>query len=105
MTLSHGGDENPSANAYKAAQEALERDLSACDYGIQVSAEIGGIELFQAENVVCGFNYSYDDPTTLLEEAQSVFKDYDGEAECVALAKAEAARILEKFDVLKSIVE
>ena len=102
--LTAKGDSNPSANAYRAAQEALERDLSANDYGIQVSAEIDGIELYQAENMVCGFNYSYDDPTTLLEEAQAVFKDYDGEEEALKKAKEEAARILEKFDVLKNIV-
>ncbi|HDR2377230.1 TPA: hypothetical protein QCH88_004485, partial [Enterobacter asburiae] len=32
------GDDNPSRHAYEAAQDALERDLNASDYGFSVTA-------------------------------------------------------------------
>lgn len=94
------GLDNPSAAAYQSMQEQLMRDLHACDYGFNVSAYIGDVELLADENVGCGFDYSYDDEGSLLDRAICVWDEYDTTAEVIELAKKSAANILESVPAL-----
>lgn len=103
--LASRGDDNPSANAYKAAQDALSRDLNASDYGFQVSASIGDVELFNSVTLGCSFNYSYDDENDLLSEAEDVFREHGIEAEALEAATKAAGGLLANMETLKKLVD
>lgn len=96
------GRDNPSAAAYQSIQEQLERDLHACDYGFSVSAFVGGVEVLADTYVGCGFNYSYDDEGSLLDEARRVWDEYGTLDEVIGMAKKSAADIVAASTVLSS---
>ena len=98
------GRDNPSAAAYQSIQEQLERDLHACDYGFEVSAFVGGIEVLADEYVGCGFDYSYDDEGSLLDEARRVWDEYGTLEEVIGMAKNSAADIVAASPVLTSFI-
>lgn len=99
------GDENPSANAYKAAQDALERDLNASDYGFVVTATANGITLLDGETMGCSFDYSYDDNETLIDAAKDVYKENGIDGEALEAAKKAGADLLSNIDGLKNILK
>ena len=98
------GRENPSAAAYQSMQEQLERDLHACDYGFEVSAFVGGIEVLADTYVGCGFDYSYDDEGDLLDEARRVWDEYDTTAEVIGMAKKAATDIVACIPALTAFI-
>lgn len=101
--LIRNGDTNPSANAYSAAVESLERDLDASDYGFQVTAYVNGVQLLNDESLGCSFDYSYHDDESLIDAARDCFTGNGIEDEAIAAAKAAAAAIVEQMEALKKI--
>ena len=99
------GRDNPSAAAYQSLQNQLERDISASDYGFNVSAYVGGVEVLADENVGCGFDYSYDDEGDLLDMARLVWDEYDTTAETIEMAKKAAADILASVPALSEFAK
>lgn len=93
-----------SAKAYEKAQDALSRDLSACDYGYEVTAEIGGVCLLNAENVGCSFNYSYEDDDTLLKAAQDSFEENGVKEEAIRQARQNAQKQIDAVAVLNNFI-
>ena len=98
------GRDNPSAAAYQSIQEQLERDLHACDYGFEVSAFVGGIEVLADTYVGCGFDYSYDDEGDLLAEARRVWDENGTLEEVIGMAKKSATDIVAASPVLTSFI-
>ena len=98
------GRDNPSAAAYQSMQDQLMRDIHASDYGFNVSAYIGDVELLADENVGCGFDYSYDDEGSLLDEARRVWDEYGTLEEVIGMAKKSAADIVAASHVLTSFI-
>ena len=98
------GRENPSRAAYQSLQDQLERDLSACDYGFEVSVSVGGVEILTDEYVGCGFDYSYDDEGDLLDAARRVWDEYGTTDEVIGMAKKAAADIVAASPVLTSFI-
>lgn len=99
------GRANPSQEAYDSLQRQLSRDINANDYYFTVDATAGSHTLLDGAVIGCGFDYSYDDEGQLLDVAQEVWRDYDGEEEAISEAVQVARDLLEGVDVLKSIVE
>lgn len=99
------GRENPSREAYESLQRQLSRDINASDYYFTVDATAGSHTLLDGAVIACGFDYSYDDEGSLLDAAQEVWKEHDGEAEALEEATKAARVLLEGVNVLKSIVE
>lgn len=99
------GRENPSREAYESLQRQLSRDITASDYYFMVGASTGSHTLLNGAVICCGFDYSYDDEGSLLDVAQEVWKEHEGEAEALEEATKAARDLLEGVDVLKSIVE
>lgn len=99
------GDDNPSRHAYEAAQDALERDLNASDYGFSVTATANGITLLDNEIIGCSFTYSYQDESDLLTEAKEVYNGNGINGEALDAAKKAGAEIIANFDGLKNILE
>lgn len=99
------GRENPSLEAYESLQRQLSRDITASDYYFTVYATAGSHTLLDGAVIGCGFDYSYDDEGSLLDAAQEVWKEHDGEAEALEEATKAARDLLEGVNVLKSIVE
>ncbi|WPK30408.1 hypothetical protein SLP22_0072 [Salmonella phage BAU.Micro_SLP-22] len=93
-----------SAMAYEEARAALSRDLSACDYGYEVTAEIGGVNLLTAENVGCSFNYSYEDDCDLLTAAQDAFTENGVKDEAIRQARINAQKQIDAVAVLNTFV-
>lgn len=93
-----------SAKAYQDARAALSRDLSACDYGYEVTAEIGGVYLLNAENVGCSFNYSYEDDGDLLKAAQESFEENGVKEEAIRQARQNAQKQIDAVAVLNNFV-
>lgn len=98
------GRDNPSAAAYQSLQNQLERDISASDYGFKVSAYVGGVEVLAGEFVGCGFDYSYDDEGSLLDEARRVWDEYDTTKDVIEMAKKAAADIVAASPVLTAFI-
>jgi len=96
------GDSNPSGAAYQSLQDQLERDLSACDYGFRVTAEIAGVTLIDAEPMGCGFDYSYLDDGDLMAEARQVWDEYNTETDVITAAKAAAIELLANTPALEA---
>lgn len=88
------GRENPSAAAYQSLQDQLQRDIYACDYGFNVSAYIGGVEVLDSEYVGCGFDHSEYDKDDLITAARRVWDEYDTTADVIEMAKKAAADIV-----------
>lgn len=99
------GRENPSREAYESLQRQLDRDISASCYYFTVDATAGSSTLLDGAVIGCVFDYSYDDEGSLLDVAQEVWKEHDGEAEALEEATKAARDLLAGVDVLKSIVE
>lgn len=99
------GRENPSREAYESLQRQLSRDINASDYYFKVDARAGSHILLDGAVIACGFDYSYDDEGQLLDVAQEVWKEYNGEDEALEAATKAARDLLEDVDALKSIVE
>lgn len=93
-----------SALAYENAQDNLCRDLSACDYGYEVTAEIGGVYLLTRENVGCSFNYSYEDEGDLLKAAQESFEENGVKEEAIRQARVNAQKQIDAVAALNSFV-
>ena len=93
-----------SGKAYEDAQNALSRDISACDYGFLVTADIDGIVLMDAENVGCSFNYSYDDEEDLLDAAQDVFNENGIKEDAIQMAHNSAQEKLNAVHALQTYV-
>lgn len=102
--LREQGDANPCATAYQKAQEALERDLNASDYGFQVSAEINGVTLLDGETMGCSFDYSYDDDDQLIDVAIDCFNENGIKEEAIEAAKSAASQLLAQMGSLKNLV-
>lgn len=98
------GRDNPSAAAYQSLQNQLERDISASDYGFKVSAYVGGVEVLADTYVGCGFDYSYDDEGSLLDEARRVWDEYDTTKDVIEMAKKAAADIVAASPVLTAFI-
>ena len=98
------GRDNPSAAAYQSLQDQLVRDIHACDYGFNVSAYIGDVELLADENVGCGFDHSIFDDDDLTTAARRVWSEYDTTADVIELAKKSAANILAASPVLSAFI-
>jgi hypothetical protein len=94
-----------SGKAYEDAQDALSRDLSACDYGFLVTANIGGLILMDSENVGCSFNYSPEDNEDLLDVAQDVFNENGIKEDAIQLAHNYAQEKLNAVDALQTYVK
>lgn len=94
-----------SSLAYQDALNAFDRDLDATDYGLTVSASIDGVDLLDNVVIGCGWDHSYHDDETLLEAAQSIYEEYGILEEAITLAKAAAAEIVGKMDVLKNLAK
>lgn len=103
--LAARGDDNPSANAYQAAQDALQRDINASDYGFQVSASIGNVELLDSVTLGCSFDYSYHDDGDLLSNAEEVFNENEIKGEAIEAAIKAAGGLLANMDTLKKLVD
>lgn len=99
------GRENPSREAYESLQRQLSRDITASDYYFTVYASAGSHTLLDGAVIGCGFDYSYDDEGSLLDAAQEVWKEHEGEAEALEEATEAARVLLKSVNVLKSIVE
>lgn len=99
------GDDNPSANAYKQATEALGRDLTASDYGFLVTATANGITLLDGESIGCSFDYSYADDETLIDAAKDVYTGNGIDAEALDAAKKSGTDLLSNIDALKNILK
>uniref|UniRef100_A0AAU8GGY0 Uncharacterized protein n=1 Tax=Salmonella phage vB_SEnST11_KE22 TaxID=3161173 RepID=A0AAU8GGY0_9CAUD len=99
------GDDNPSANAYQAAQEALERDLDASDYGFRVTATANGITLLDDHPCGCSFDYSYLDDQQLIDAAKEVYKENGIDGEALEEAKKAGAEILANVSGLENILK
>lgn len=99
------GDANPSATAYRHAQEALERDIEASDYGFRVTATANGVTLLDDECLGCSFDYSSHDDQDLLEVAQEVYRENGVSGEAIEAAKKAAADLLSNIDGLKNILK
>lgn len=98
------GRDNPSGAAYKSLQDQLMRDIGACDYGFNVSAFVGGVEILTDTYVGCGFDYSYDDEGDLLDEARRVWDENGTTEEVIGMAKKAAADIVAASPVLASFI-
>ena len=98
------GRDNPSAAAYQSLQEQLVRDISASDYGFEVSAFVGGVEILTDGYAGCGFDYSYDDEGDLLDEARRVWDEYGTLEEVIGMAKKSAADIVAASTVLTAFI-
>ena len=98
------GRGNPSGEAYQALQDQLMRDISASDYGFEVSAYVGGVEVLADTYVGCGFDYSYDDEGDLLDEARRVWDEYGTTEEVIGMAKKAAADIVAASPVLSAFI-
>lgn len=98
------GRHNACGNAYQALREQLERDLHACDYGFEVSAYIGGIEVLANEYVGCGFDHSIFDDDDLITAARRVWDEYGTLEEVIGMAKKAAADIVAASPVLTSFI-
>lgn len=98
------GRDNPSGEAYQALQDQLIRDIHACDYGFKVSAYVGGVEVLADTYVGCGFDYSYDDEGSLLDEARRVWDEYDTTKDVIEMAKKAAADIVAASPVLTAFI-
>lgn len=94
------GRENPSAAAYQSLQDQLQRDIYACDYGFNVSAYIGDVEVLDSEYVGCGFDHSMFDTEDLITVASSVWDEYDTTADVIEMAKKATADILASVPTL-----
>lgn len=94
-----------SGKAYKDAQDALSRDLSACDYGFLVTASIGGLILMDSENMGFSFNYSVEDNEDLLDVAQDVFEENGIKEDAIKLARNYAQEKLNAVDALQTYVK
>ena len=99
------GRENPSGAAYQSLQDQLERDLSACDYGFEVSVSVGGVKLIDGVSVGCGFDYSSLDDGDLIDEARSIWDEYRTTEEATELAKKAAREIVNAAPVLTSFAQ
>lgn len=99
------GRANPSQEAYDSLQRQLSRDINANDYYFTVDATAGSHTLLDGAVIGCGFDYSYDDEGSLLDAAQEVWKEHEGEAEALEEATEAARVLLKSVNVLKSIVE
>lgn len=99
------GRANPSREAYESLQRQLARDITANDYYFTVDATAGSHTLLDGEVVCCGFDYSYDDEGSLLDVAEEIWKEHDGEEDAIEAAISAARDLLDGVDVLKSIVE
>lgn len=98
------GRDNPSAAAYQSMQDQLMRDISASDYGFEVSVSVGGVKLIDGVSVGCGFDYSYDDEGGLLDAARRVWDEYGTTDEVIGMAKKAAADIVAASPVLTSFI-
>lgn len=94
-----------SAEAYRRAMDCFDRDNDATDYGFTVSASVDGVDLLSDVVIGCGFDYSYHDKGTLLECAESVYKDYGMLDEAIQLAQEAAAALVSKMDAIKKIAK
>lgn len=94
------GRENPSAAAYQSLQEQLQRDIYACDYGFNVSAYVGDVEVLGDECVGCGFDHSVYDEEDLITVARSVWDEYDTTEEVIDMAKKSAVDIVASIPAL-----
>ena len=95
---------NVRGNAYQALREQLERDLHACDYGFEVSAFVGGVEVLADEIVGCGFDHSIFDDVDLLSAARLVWDEYGTTDEVIEMAKKSAADIVAASPVLTAFI-
>lgn len=98
------GRGNPSGGAYQALQDQLMRDISASDYGFEVSVSVGGVKLIDGVSVGCGFDYSYDDEGGLLDAARRVWDEYSTTEEVIGMAKKAAADIVAASPVLSAFI-
>lgn len=98
------GRDNPSGEAYQTLQDQLMRDIHACDYGFNVSAFVGGVEVLAGEFVGCGFDYSYDDEGDLLSAARLVWDENGTLEEVIGMAKKAAADIVAASPVLRAFI-
>ena len=98
------GRDNPSGAAYQSLQEQLQRDVSASDYGFNVSAFVGGVEVLADTYVGCGLDYSYDDEGDLLAEARCIWDEYGMTEEVIGMAKKAASDIVAASPVLTSFI-
>ena len=100
----HGRD-NPSAAAYQSLQDQLVRDIHACDYGFEVSAFVGGVEVLANEYVGCGFDHSVFDDDDLITAARRVWDEYGTLEEVIGMAKKAAADIVAATPVLTAFTK
>lgn len=98
------GRDNPSGAAYQSLQDQLQRDIHACDYGFEVSAFVGGVEVLADEYVGCGFDHSVFDDDDLITAARRVWDEYGTTDEVIGIAKKAAADIVAASPVLTAFI-
>lgn len=99
------GRDNPSAAAYQSLQNQLERDLHACDYGLEASVYVGGVKLIDGVSVGCGFDYSYLDNGDLIDIARLIWDECGAIEEATAYAKVAALEIVNAAPVLTAFIK
>lgn len=69
------GRENPCHEAYASLQKQLARDIDAGDYGFIYSAKVGTEWITTGETCGFGFDWSYEDGTSLEEIGIELFRE------------------------------
>lgn len=99
------GRENPSREAYESLQRQLDRDIDASDYYFTVDATAGSYTVLDGFVCGCGFDYSYQEESNLLDRAQEIWNDCNGEEEATEEAIKEVRGQLANIGELEQVIE